>query len=320
LITSLTDEQRKKLSVYKDKWIKIGLSTERFDKDYARSIIDEFYEGVMSRKKIPIFLADNPHEGWFQVVLLKLLSKAKIKITETIIADCDEKHKIKAKKLVENNNIVMPYIYGSFDSWYSFYDYFDSEVLKLKKRKKFNITKKLSFLGVVWACNDFCVVTQKPIEINKNEKGLHCENGPSLIYAGKKGLKLYHLNGVKVPKYLVITKAEDLSLDFFNKEKNADIRAEFIRKYGIDRMVSKGKIIDTWEKYKNNLWWVKSEYELLDMASIFKNIQYAPHVKMKNQTTGIFHLEAVPPHIKTLEDAMKFRHNGRDNLKTFNIK
>ena len=30
-------------------------------------------------------------------------------------------------------------------------------------------------------------------------------------------------------------------IQFFKKEKNADVKAEFIRKYGVDRMVSLGK-------------------------------------------------------------------------------
>ncbi len=149
---------------------------------------------------------------------------------------------------------------------------------------------------------------------------MHCETGPSLTYAGLAGMQLYHLNGVRVPEYLVMTRAEDLSMDFYNNEKNADVKAEFVRKYGIDRMGSIGKSIDTWENYKTNYWWVQSEYELIDMASIFEHIEYAPHLKMKNLTTGIYHLEAVHPDIKTLEQAMKFRHNGRTGLKTINIK
>jgi hypothetical protein len=220
----------------------------------------------------------------------------------------------------EVSKIILPYLCGSLDTWYSFYDYIDSIVFRLDKTEKFKIVSKLSQFGFIWACNEFCVVSQKPKTINKNKFGLHCENGPSLEYAGVGGLKMYHLNGVSVPEYLVMTDSEKLDLDFYKNEKNADVKAEFIRKFGISRMTRMGKVIDTWEAYKENYWWVKSEYELIDMSPIFTKVPYAPHLKMKNQTTGIYHLEGVDPKCKNLEEAMAFRNNGNQNLQTFNIK
>ena len=104
-----------------------------------------------------------------------------------------------------------------------------------------------------------------------------------------------------------------LDLEFFKKEKNADVKTEFIRKYGIDRMIGMGKEIDTYKNY-SNLKWDESEYMLIDMAAIFININYAPHLYMKNQTTGVYHLEGVSPECKNLIDAFKFREYQEFNI------
>ena len=43
-IESLTPEQEAQLDVYRDKWIKIGLSTERVDREVAMESVRKLYE------------------------------------------------------------------------------------------------------------------------------------------------------------------------------------------------------------------------------------------------------------------------------------
>ena len=40
---------------------------------------------------------------------------------------------------------------------------------------------------------------------------------------------------------------------------------------------------------------------------------------MKNQTTGVYHLEGIHPRCKTLYDALKMRYNGLD-IKNYDIR
>jgi len=161
-------------------------------------------------------------------------------------------------------------------------------------------------------------ISEKPIEVKWKNNRLHSDGNPAIKYLD--GYSLWALNGVSVPKYLAETPEGNLDIDFFNKEKNAEVRTEFIKKFGIERMESFGKEIDSWEQHNTNKWWVKSEYKLIDMASIFNSINYAPHLKMKNQTTKTWHLEPVHPDCKTISEALRFRHNGRTNTKTVTIK
>ena len=54
-------------------------------------------------------------------------------------------------------------------------------------------------------------------------------------------------------------------------------------------------------------------------AQILEFHNYAPYIYMKNQTTGVYHLEGIHPRCRTLYDAIKMRYNGL-NIKDFEIK
>ena len=133
------------------------------------------------------------------------------------------------------------------------------------------------------------------------------------------GWGLHYLNGVKVPPYLSETPSEKLNIEDFNKENNADVKAEFIRKFGIERMKKLGKVVDSYKKYSDE-WFKKSEYELVDMSPVFTRLTYAPYLSMKNLSVeGVFHMEAVPRTIKTVQEAVEFRTKTK-NPNIMNIK
>lgn len=211
-------------------------------------------------------------------------------------------------------NFISPYLYGNYDaSYFSFYDYMN-EVFGFDFGEKWDWYKSTSQISLFYPLENICIISRKPIEININKKGqLHADGKPALLY--KDGFAVWALNGIRVTKELAEIPAGLLSLDMFKKEQNADVKTEFIRKYGIDRMIDLGKTVDSHEKYDNRFW-DESEYKLIDMANIFGNIEYAPHLYMKNQTTGVYHLEGVSPDCKKLVDAFKFREY--ENFNNFN--
>ena len=164
-----------------------------------------------------------------------------------------------------------------------------------------------------------CIIIERPIKLSVNEGGfLHCENDKAIEYSD--GWGMYYLNGVKVNEYLVMTPSEYLDINVFLKETNADVKAEFVRKYGVERMAHLGKMVDSYDKYpkKTHSWWHKSQYELWDLSVLFPGLDYQPYVKMLNQTTGIWHMEAVSPACQDLQTAIKERFGGRE-MKIINI-
>jgi hypothetical protein len=86
---------------------------------------------------------------------------------------------------------------------------------------------------------------------------------------------------------------------------------------GIDRLLDKAKLLDTYKNYSLKTvpdynFWEASEYELYDLYPVLKdllpnNINSATYLKMKNQSTAIYHCEGVIG--DTLPDAMSWRDN-----------
>jgi len=308
-IEKLTDEQEKAIETWKEQGLSIGLSTEdSYTHEEKTLLINSLYTNFLEKKTVPVFSARGLDEAW-QIV--KLFSQLPDLLSKTNQENVLEVLRENRKKL-RDVKYVSPYIQGSFDSyWVNYYDYWiKNEIIKIDEKLKYNcnllqeITKAMQ---AVFPLDDFCVVCQKPITINMVNGQLHCDGGPSVEYAD--GFKVWSLNGVRVGQYLAETPSGQLDIQYYNKEKNADIRTEFVRKYGVDRMLDLGSKVDDYTNY-DNVKYAESQYELYDMESLFEGVDYAPHLKMTNQSTGVFHVEAVSPDCRTLEDALRFRLGG----------
>ncbi|MCM1338895.1 MAG: hypothetical protein NC191_04430 [Muribaculaceae bacterium] len=385
MITELTQEQKDLMPVYRDKWIKLGLATDRFTKEEAQKWSDYFYTNIRKKDKVPVIVTESPLSAWIIVNLFAFAEKG-YKLTmdkipasvrdsvgdsvgdsvrdsvwasvgasvwasvsdsvrdsvgdsvrdsvrdsvwasvgasvgDSVWASVSDSvwASVSDSKLI---NYISPYFEGSLDAnIYSFFNYFN-EVVGInydKVQKHYDWWCSTVKFGQIFPLDTVCIISQKPIEINQKGNKLHAEGKPAVKYSD--GFSVWALNGVRVPQYLAETPASALNIDFFKKEQNADVKAEFIRKYGIERMVSLGKQIDTWENHEgtNNFdWYKKSEYKLIDMSSIFTTYDYLPYLYMKNQTVpGIYHLECcydpnTSKQPQTILEGLKVRLNGVD--------
>jgi hypothetical protein len=195
--------------------------------------------------------------------------------------------------------------------WIAYYQY-PSKFLGIDYKELQNTLDLWDNIGR--SCNwwypyeNICFISDRPKELYKNSLGqLHADGKPALLF--RDGYCLWMLNGVAVPEYLVMTPESKLDVEFFKKETNADVKAEFIRKYGIQRMTNMGKKISDSSGHDNK-WYVDSEYEVWDMGSILDG-SYRPYLKMRNLTTGIYHFEGIHPDCKTVEDALRYRAKNR---------
>lgn len=146
---------------------------------------------------------------------------------------------------------------------------------------------------------DFCIISDRPRVLTVNDKNQpHNETGPFCKWSD--GSSLYSLNGVRVPAWLVETPAKDIDISLLLKETNAQVRAEIVRKVGINRVVAelKSEVIDKQDDY---------ELLLLDLGDGRKR----EFLKMKNPSVNLVHVEGVKPGIKTVQDALAWR-NGTE--------
>lgn len=165
-IDKLTLEQEAQLAVYRDKWIAIGMLTDRVDPTRATEAVKLLYTcgGLPAPKKI--LFANGPRH---------------------------------AKELLNARSVTESCAYGNHEAaWLSFYDYMQNEL-------GIDFAGKLDGL---WACAQECgwiscydtlaVVQDRPLHIKMDEeKRLHCEDGPAILFAD--GFAVYAWHGVRIP-------------------------------------------------------------------------------------------------------------------------
>jgi len=165
-INKLTAEQEAQLEVYRDKWIKIGLSTERVNHDMAREAVELLYKCGGLEPPKEILFANGP------------------------------KH---AKKLLGNRSVTESCVYGSHEAaWLSFYDYMQN-VLGLDFGGKLDgLCAVAKTCGWVSCYDTLAIIQDRPLHIKMDEDNrLHCENGPAILYDD--GFAVYAWHGVRIP-------------------------------------------------------------------------------------------------------------------------
>lgn len=298
---------------------KNALSTNRLDYDQTVDTIHKFQEIFLEVPKTPVVIVDNPLEGWVASHFIEAgypinNIKENIKNYFEAVPFVEEIDNFDKTEKVQIGKFFYPLFGGSLDSLsHTFFDFYmdlcNDDLGEY--REKYLIWKEMSQLGAVYFMDKVAIASQKVTTLKFNEnKQFHNDSGPAISYAGYGDLNYYCINGVVVPDWLANTHSSQIDINRYTEITNADVRMEFIRKVGIERMLSFGTKLDTYENYDNE-WWTNSEYELHDMNCLFPGVDYAPHLKMLNQTTRVWHVEAVDPRCKTLEDAINFRFNDR---------
>ena len=345
MINSLTDKQEKKLKIYKDKWLAIGLSTDRIDRKSAAENFNLFNEKVLKGKKNPtIVFMDSPLTTWLALLLInkyigkgknmsrvwskvwlqvgsqvesqvwsKVDSRVQSRVGSQVWSKVDSRVQSRVQSQVESQvgsrvrsqvwsqfgSFIYPYLGGQFDSGhFSHYDFLNKE-LNIKFVKEWELYLNTSKVSLIYPLEDFCIISEKPTSIKMRNSVLHNETGPAISYAD--GLSIYALNGVKVPREIVDTSAENLDPTLLIKESNAEIRREIIKKIGMSRILQKleAKKLDSW-----------MEYELYRMENI--DIEPVQVLKMRCPSTGAFHAHRVPPEIKSAREGIKWINHGID--------
>ena len=112
------------------------------------------------------------------------------------------------------------------------------------------------------------------------------------------GSSIWSLHGVVVSRSIAETPAQSLDPRLLLTEKNAEIRREIVRKIGIERCLLKlgGKVLNK-----------SADYSLVSIKMGDGRIR--PYLKMLNPSIQTWHLEGVPPEIKTVKAALAWRNN-----------
>lgn len=186
MIEKLTKEQEAQLPIYLERYIQIGLSTEKCDRVKAEKAVADSYEYLKLAK--PKFVwCDSPFKG---AILAAQLAKGDENITKQEVSEQAAKAS-----------------YGSFESyWISFYA-FIAEQLPVKHDHLIDIIKDIATnCGVYWTFEDIVVMTEKPIAIHMVDKKLHNPTGLAIEYPD--GMGIYALSGTVYPTLMEMTVAQ----------------------------------------------------------------------------------------------------------------
>lgn len=298
MITELTDEQKALFEPIVKKWTTIAPLDRVKATEYCQYVMK-----LADLPIVPVFFVKSPVAAQY---LGTYLIADKPLIPQEIL---DEMSLEDLRKTTPDPNARTSF--GSYVGvkdygWLAFYDYFKE--IGVLDHEEFERYKKSLETGI-WdtiQLDGAWVVCEAPVETHLIDKDvLHKDGAPAVLW--RDGYCQYWLNGISVPDWLVMTPETSLNLGDYNRLDGADVKMEFVRKFGVDRMVSKGKLIDTYKNYPENAWYNKSQYQLYDMACLFRGVEYAPHLLMKHQTMGIMALEGVSPSVRTIPQALEDR-------------
>lgn len=273
----LSEKQVKQLDVYREKWIKIGLSTKPVSEARTKEIITNFYTKVLLKAPpTEIIIARSPLEAWNIV--------------------CE-------KFDVDKTELVWSYLGGNFDAYlFSMYDYL-MEVCGVKIPTKesadaYEAYKATSELSGIYPSDNFCVVSKKCTEIHLKDGKLHRDGGPAVLY--EDGFACWSLNGVRVSKEIAETPDSKLDCNLILTTKNVEVGREIVRKIGIERIIDKLGAVTLDEDKERS-------YTLLRFEKKKVNGEYLVFLKMVNPSLGCYHIEEVESSIKTVREAIHFR-------------
>lgn len=174
MIESLTKSQESAIPSYVEKWLSIGLSTERMDREAAIAAAKKAYRLVGLDEPVNFHFTRSPIEA------IELIQKLDPNATKS--------------------DILSNMIYGAHDaSWLGFYDFFGTECGIRDCDKMEGLSDLARNCGWLSVFEDTVVFQEKPIAIRFDDQDrLHCETGPAIEY--EDGFAVYSWHGVSIPK------------------------------------------------------------------------------------------------------------------------
>jgi len=291
MIDKLTPEQEAMIPQYVEKYTAIGLCTDRIDPDAAVKYAAKLYEFI--QKPMPkVIVAKGPIDAWYLTNLYQLVTTKSIdpdNITDDV--------KVEAKSIADTSTIIWPYLDGQFWASYVAYVKF-MQYIGMVIDTRIDIFEDQLQFGLVFTLDNFCIISDRMSECYRNANGLHRDGGPAVSYLD--GTKIWCLNGVNVPQWLAENPVNKIDISEFAKIQNAEVRREFIRKIGVERICMElgSVVIDK-----------KDEYELHEI-DLGGTTGKWPYLKMLNPSIGTWHMECVDQSCRTVDDAIKWRNQS----------
>ena len=235
-VETLNDNQIAQLSVYREKWIGHGLSTEPADRLAAQEAVAKAYRAAgIEPPKIFIWLR-SPFEGClgsaFLLHLQKHLSQVRDQVGDQVLTQ------VRAQVLTQVVDQVGDHTYycgyGHHDAeWLSFYDYMGGVVGIAAAERLAGLIALTKSCGWWWPFQGACILTERPCHLARDQRNrLHCETRAAIEYPD--GWGVYSWHGTRVPADVILN-PESITVERIDYEQNAEIRRVMLERYGWGR-------------------------------------------------------------------------------------
>ena len=309
-IEELTDQQKAHLVEFREKAFAVGASCEPADYETAQNEIFKFYDYLKKPRPTNVLKAPPATCCLFMRLvrdkkIASLGASLRASLWDSLGASLWDSLGASLRASLEAS--LEASLSGNQSKfWIAFYEFpekfINPKIYKNEDSLKLGMWSKIAdSCGWWWPYENWLIISDRPKSIRWNDAErpvLHADLAPALEY--RDGWKVYCLNGIRMKEEYVMTPAEKIKPETVMAESNIDIRRELIRKVGVDRLLKCGKVVET-----------AGEYALYNMAPIFPNVPYAPHLLMKNPSVpGVFHLEGVSQDCRTVKHAINWRRYG----------
>src|ERR1700677_844397 len=282
-LTKLTHQQKAILKEIKAEYVKKALTFQEIGDKKALEVIEFVYS--LGKMKMPkVFKVCSPYAAQ------KL-----------------------ANKLKGTKNQF--YQFGTYLTigWQSFYAYYDTfiefGVLPKEKFEKYYKLRPVIDSGIFLTI-EFqyaIIICERPIFCNKNDKGLHCIDGPTIKW--RDGYEQYHINGRRIEKaWAKKCLLGQLTQKEFLNEPNDEKRSAAYLLTGEEKMM---KLLDAELVDEVSITHANGEteqigyYKTKKALNTFKKKPYAWR-KVVCPSTGTSYLTPTNPDLKTAMDVAKF--------------
>jgi len=343
-IDALTDEQKSHFDEWVEKWKAVGLSCEPANYEVATDAVNKCYKKIERPEPISLRLrspfagvygglfgsaivathkvkhpkrrtrkrhdtdprqrdpANFPNEDQIrqstEEEVIAQLSSLNFKIDDELLADA----KVAMRKSLSD---WTHYRGGNlWASWYAYISFFrDICDWENEGLEAFGYDEQYALnAGWCWYGEDVVGIADRPEELHFDGEQLHRDGGPAVMW--RDGWAIWSLNGVRVPRWLAETPGGQLDVKRVTTIDNAEVRREFVRKVGVERIchkLSKGPIDKD------------GDYELhqFDVGTG----RLWTYLKMQNPSVPeVWHLEGVPADITTVDAALCWRNGFTEDM------
>lgn len=338
IITELTPEQEALIPVYREKWRKIALSTERIDRKKAADAIKAAYTWF-GAKQPEILFVDSPYAAFRQLDNIHydyldfslrydlrhpLINYANEKIHDSgTIEERSVLEQELLKLVLEVNGIIYPILED--DLWLEYicipdgfiegsvnvnllipeccyYDFCICVLNLAHNPKQWQVLKNVvQHCGWIIDYENICIVCDRPTKLSfDNENRLHAEAETAIEFAD--GFKGYAYHGVQLPEKYGKIHPEQWQAKWLLEEDNAELRRVLIQGIGYSRICQELEVIEL------NYW---QEYTLLKIDSDV-DIEPICLLTMVCPSTRYIHALRVPPNITSAREAIRWVNWGID--------